>query len=299
MDGELVMLEEAKIHIMTSSLHYGLTPFEGIRAYSSGDNLYLFRLEDHIRRLFVSARIYSMKTPFSEGEMSQAIIETIKANDLHTDCYIRPFFYVGFQPTLAISKIHEAPVRAAVIAHEYQSALATGEYKRGLKAIISSWRRPSPDSLPQEAKFSANFAVGALAQREAMKLDVRYAFMLDQRGFLSEGSGQNIFTVKGGELLTPSLSTSLLPGITRRTLLILAKHIGYPAFEREITRGEIYGMDEIFVCGTGSEVRPVLELDGIAIGNEPGPITLEIASNYYQLVTGKIKKFRKWLTLVY
>lgn len=301
MNGELVKAEEAKIHVMSSAIHYGFAVFEGIRAYANDKNLYVFRLKEHLKRLFESAKIYRMKIPYDEEKISDSIVETIKSNDLHTNCYIRPIAYRGVIPGfgLGYSHVHKAPVGVSIMVRPRKVILGTDESRRGKKVIVSSWRRISPDAITPIAKCAANYVNSFLASTESRKAEVDYAIMLDKQGFVSEGGGQNIFVIKDGHLITPPIYASILSGITRKTLISLGKDLGYTIEERNITRGELYVMDEMFLCGTGAEVIPIVEVDGVKIGDEAGSVTTKIASYYHQVVTGRISEYRHWLTAVY
>lgn len=300
-NGELVKGEEAKIHVMSSAVHYGFAVFEGIRAYAYDKNLYVFRLKEHLQRLFESAKIYHMKIPYEEAEMFDSIVETIKSNDLHANCYIRPIAYGGVIPgfELGYSHIDKAPVGVSIMVRPRRVILGTDEFRRGKKAIVSSWRRFSPDAIPPVAKCAANYVNSFLASRESKKAEVDYAIMLDKQGFVSEGGGQNIFVIKDGHIITPPIYASILGGITRKTLISIGRDLGYTIEERNITRGELYVMDEIFLCGTGTEVMPIVEVDDVKISDEAGSVTTKIASYYRQVVTGRISEYQHWLTAVY
>jgi len=299
MDGELVEWKDAKEHISSVPFHYGIGIFEGIRGYSGKDNLYIFRLKEHVDRLFNSAKIYSMKIPFSKETIQQAIIEIVKKNNFHDLCYIRPIVYRGLLPTFGVTSALDAPVKTAILVCLRQKRLGTSEFERGKTAIISSWRRFAPDSMPSIAKCVGNYANGLLAVVEAKEKNVDYPILLDHRGFVSEGPGQNIFIVSNGKVITPPLIASILKGITRDTIITLARDLGYETLERDITVGELYTADEVFVCGTGTEVASITNINGREIGTIPGLITRKIAEYYERVVNSFVPEHRDWLTTVY
>lgn len=299
MDGKLVKWDDAKVHVTTSALHYGIGVLEGIRAYSTPDNLYIFRLDDHINRLFESATIHHMEIPYAEEELCTAVTETIKANSLNENCYIRPLVYRGILPRLGVRSSFDSEINVNIIVSPRTSLLSSGNFQKGKRAIVSSWRRISPESMPSKAKCIANYASGALALWEAERNGVEYAILLDSRGLVSECTGQNLFILKHGGLVTPPTHASILCGITRDTLIRIVGDLGINVLENDITRSELYTAEEVFVSGTAAEVSPIVEIDGFEITEGAGEITTRIASHYREVVTGEISKYRNWLTAVY
>lgn len=292
-DGELKPWDEAKIHILTHALHYGTGVFEGIRAYADGDKLYVFRLKDHIKRLFESAKIYFLDIPYSLDDLYQATVKLLKANGLVEDCYIRPiafrgYGYIGLNPL-------NSPIHVAIAAFPFGKYLAS----RGVRCCTSSWRRIPSYALPPQAKACGNYINSVLAKVEALKAGYDEAVMLDDKGYVSEGSGENIFIVRNGVIYTPPVYSDILEGITRASVIEMACRLGYRVVERPIARTELYICDEAFFTGTAAEVTPILSVDDRTIGTgEEGPITNRIRRLFENIVRGKIKEYRKWLTEV-
>ncbi|MFX0204040.1 MAG: branched-chain-amino-acid transaminase [Candidatus Hodarchaeota archaeon] len=296
---KILRLEEARVPIVTATLHYGLGVFEGITAYPKDDNLYIFRLEDHVDRLFESARIYGMKIPYTKETLSKSVKELTKANKFHTRCYIRILVYRGGLPKFGVKQSFNAPVEVSIITSSRGSLIGTREFEKGKSAMISSWKRIAPDIMPPTAKSVANYANGALGLMEAQEKGVDYVVFLDHRGFVSEGSGQNIFIIKHGKIVTPPEYASILIGITRNTIIKLAHDLGHDVSEKDITRSQLYTAEEIFLCGTAAEIVPIVKVDGITVSEEAGSLTRKIAFNYKKLVTNKLPKYRNWITTVY
>jgi len=299
MNGELVKWEDAKVHVSAGALHYGICVFEGIRAYKTDGNLHVFRLKDHICRLYNSAKIYWMNIPFNRDELFKAVIETLKSNEIFDDCYIRPIVFRGNLPAMGARKTFESPVNVSIIVQLRKRNILTEAFIKGKRAVISSWRRISPDAMPPMAKCAANYANSVLAIMDSIKANVDYAIFLDSRGFVCEGPGQNIFIVKEGKLITPPLYSSILEGITRDTVIRIARDLNYDVIERDITRSELYTAEEIFLCGTACEIAPIVEIDKIKISDKVGEVTKRIASYFLEVVMGKVAKYSEWLTAVY
>jgi len=296
-DGELVPFNEAKISVMTYSLHYGVGVFEGIRAYKTVDGrTAIFRLREHVERLFDSAKIYKLELPYTPEEVEKAIIDTVKASGFE-ECYIRPLVFLNI-PKLGV----RPPQRKASLAiGVLKMGRYMGEaYTKGAKVSTSAWRRIPPNSLPMNAKATGHYINSYLASVEAAQRGYDEALLLDIRGFVSEGPGQNIFIIKNGKAITPPLYASVLPGVTRETVkILLDRELGIDVFEDDISLGMLYSADEAFFTGTAAEITPIVEVDNIKIGSgTPGPVTRALQQLYEDVVRGKISKYRKWLTYI-
>lgn len=294
-DGEIVEWNKATVHLMTHALHYGTSVIEGIRAYATEDNLYVFRLYDHMKRFINSAKIYSFNLKYSLEDTIKAVIDTLKANNVKESCYIRPIAYVGLHGIdLYVSK--ESPINFAIL------VLKVGEYMKstGLKVCVSSWRRINDPLIPPLAKAGGNYLNSVLATQESKRNGYDEAIMLDLNGYVSEAPGENIFIVRNGRIYTPPVSAGILEGITRDTAITIAKNLGYEVIERNIPKSELYISDEIFLTGTAAEIAPVISVDGTIIGDgKIGPITSKIKEMYHNIVRNKIPKYSFWLTKVY
>lgn len=295
MDGEIVRWDEAKVHVMTHCLHYGSGVFEGIRGYSSGSNLYVFRLVDHINRLFDSAKLYFMDIKWSKQELIDTIVELIKKNKIKETCYIRPLIYRGYG-AFGLNAL-EAPVQTSIIAFPFGKYI---EADAGARCCISSWRRISTDALPPESKACGNYINSVLAKVEAVKNGFDEAIFLDNQGFVSEGSGENLFVVKNGVVYTPPNYASILIGITRDSIIQLCKEMNLEIVERPITRTELYYSDEVFFSGTAAEITPVIEIDHYTIGEgDIGKITQQLMKRFNKIVKAMDETHMDWLTAVY
>jgi len=296
MDGELVPWKDAKIHVLTHALHYGSGVFEGIRAYETKRGPAVFRLEDHVRRLFRSAHIYQMEVPFSPDEISLAIKDTVRANGL-ASCYIRPLIYrgygeMGLNPLLA-------PINVSIAVWSWGAYLGEDALEGGARAKVSSWKRNDHNTLPPAAKATGQYINSSLAKVEAIKAGYDEAVMLNIHGYVSDGSGENVFLVKDGALFTPPLSAGCLDGITRDSVMTIARDLGYDVNESELVRADLYTADEAFFSGTAAEVCPVREIDDRAVGaNGRGPITKEIQQTFYAAARGDIERYAGWLAYV-
>ena len=291
-DGQYLKWEEAKVPIFVHALHYGTAVFEGIRAYPSNDNLYIFRLKEHMDRLRKSANVYSFTTKFSTDELCKAAVDLIRKNGIRESCYIRPLTFVGMHG-IDLNVTKNSPTHTTIIIFPFAKYFK-GD---GISACISSWRRIDDESIPPMAKASGNYLNSVLATQECRRNGYDESILLDRNGCVSEASGENIFVVRNGKLHTPQLSDSILEGITRNTAMTIAKELEYEIVERPISRTELYLADEIFLTGTAAEIIAITKIDGNMVGNgREGSITKSIRENYENIVTGKSEKFMGWLT---
>ena len=296
MDGQLVDWRDAKVHVLTHTLHYGCGVFEGVRAYDTVDGPAVFRLQEHTDRLFNSAKILRMKVPFSKDELNAAQIEAVRANGLKSG-YIRPLIWLGSEKMGVSPK--GAGVHVMVAAWHWGAYLGEEGMKRGIRVKTSSYTRHHVNITMTQAKAVSNYSNSILANLEATDDGYDEALLLDSAGFVSEGAGENIFVVKDGMIYTPDLSAGALNGITRNTIFHIAQDLGLTIKEKRITRDEIYIADEAFFTGTAAEVTPIRELDRIEIGSgSRGPITEKIQAAFFDIVNGKNKKYSHWLTKV-
>lgn len=292
-DGQLVEFEKATVHVMSHALHYGSGVFEGIRCYNTPGGPAVFRLPEHIERLEYSAKVYRMPMPFSRDEIIDAIVETIQANELES-CYIRPLVFRGFG-TMGVNPLR-SPVEAIIAVWPWGKYLGPEAHEQGVDVCISSWRRATPDTLPANAKATGNYLNAQLIKIEAITNGYTEGIALDARGYVSEGSGENIFLVKDGALLTPPQAASLLAGITRDAVIKLARDLGIPVREEMIPRGLLYTCDELFMTGTAAEVTPVRSVDRNPVGDgRPGEITRRIMNEYLGIARGEIADRYGWL----
>jgi len=301
MNGEFVDWEDATVHVMTPALHYGIAVFEGIRAYWVEDHWNIFRLQEHIKRLFYSASVYRLKIAFDVDSIRRGLSDLIRMNNIRRNLYIRPLVFRSLGGSIAsLSSSYDLPTGFSISISLAESILGVEEKFSSYRRFkISSWRRPASDALPIYVKCSANYANSILAGIEIDEANYDGALMLDSRGFVSEGVGANLFIVKDGLLITPPASASILPGITRDAIIHLAEDLDYPLVVRDFTRAELYDADEAFLCGTWSEVTPISEVDGIVFGDgKPGPITRQIAEYYHDVVLGNVSKYSSWIVSV-
>ena len=294
-DGRFVRSEEAKVPIMTHAIHYGTSIFEGLRCYWNSNNLNIFRLEDHIKRFRNSGKIYSVALKFTNKEISNAIIQLCKKNNVKQSCYIRPFYFVG-DYGINLNITEKAPTHTAIVMFEFGDLFN----KNGIKAGVSSWRRIQDISTPPLAKMGGNYLNSILATQEAKRNGYDESILLDHLGNVSEAPGENIFILRNGNIITPPASSSALEGITRESVMEIAQDQGYKIIEREISRTELYLADEVFLTGTAAEITPVISIDGKEIGNgKAGKITKQISSMYSDITIDKNKKYAHWITAVY
>ncbi|HXV87557.1 MAG TPA: branched-chain amino acid transaminase [Nitrososphaeraceae archaeon] len=291
-DGQYLKWEEAKVPIFVHALHYGTAVFEGIRAYPSDDNLYIFRLREHMDRLRKSANVYSFTTKFSVDELCKAAVDLIRKNGIRKSCYIRPLTFVGMHG-IDLNVTKNSPTHTTIIIFPFAKYFK-GD---GISACISSWRRIDDESIPPMAKASGNYLNSVLATQECRRNGYDESILLDKNGCVSEASGENIFVVRKGKLHTPQLSDSILEGITRNTAITIAGELGYDVVERPISRTELYLADEIFLTGTAAEIIAITKIDGNIIGDgREGTMTRSIRENYERIVIGNSEKFMGWLT---
>ncbi|MET0679951.1 MAG: branched-chain amino acid transaminase [Burkholderiales bacterium] len=294
-DGALVPWRSATTHVLTHSLHYGLAVFEGLRAYDTADGPAIFRVEDHTVRLVNSARIYLMRIPYAPATLVAAQREVVRANGLGA-CYIRPIAYYGAEKMGVSPK--GATVHVAIAAWPWGVYLGPEAHERGIRVKTSSYARHHVNVTMARAKLAATYANSILATMEAAADGYDEALLLDVDGFVAEGAGENLFIVKHGRLYEPEL-TSALAGITRDTVITLARERGYEVVSRRLTRDDVYLADEAFLCGTAAEVAPVVELDRRAIGDgRPGPVTRALQRAFFDVVSGCDARHRDWLTPV-
>jgi branched-chain amino acid aminotransferase len=297
MNGALVDWADAKIHIASHVIHYGSGVFEGARCYDTPRGSACFRLDAHLNRLFDSAKIYRMDPTLSYDEIHTAIIDTIKANAFKA-CYIRPIVYRGYH-TLGVNPL-PCPVDTAVILWDWGAYLGQDALENGVDVRVSSWSRPAPNTFPTLAKTSANYANSSLIKMEAIADGYSEGIALDTAGYLSEGSGQNLFVVRDNVILTPPASASILPGITRDSVITLAKDHGFEVREEMLPRELLYIADEVFFAGTAVEITPIRTVDKIAVGTgRRGPITGAIQQAFFDVINGVVADTHGWLEYVY
>jgi branched-chain amino acid aminotransferase len=296
MDGALVDWRDAKIHVLSHTLHYGCGVFEGVRAYNTARGTAIFRLKEHTERLFNSAKILRMKIPFGFEQVFEAQREVVRANKLES-CYLRPLTWIGDQK-LGVSPKGNT-VHLMVAAWAWGAYLGEEGMKRGIRVKTSSYTRHHVNITMTQAKATSNYTNSILANMEATDEGYDEAMLLDASGFVSEGAGENLFIVKGGVVCTPDLSAGALNGITRNTVFHICKDLGLPLVEKRITRDEVYICDEAFFTGTAAEVTPIRELDRVQIGDGArGPITEKIQTAFFDIVNGRNPKYAEWLTAV-
>jgi branched-chain amino acid aminotransferase len=296
-DGAIVPYENATTHMLSHTLHYGLGVFEGIRAYQGKDGrTAVFRLEEHVRRLFDSCKIATIPIPFTHEQISQAICDLLRHNKL-AESYIRPLVWLG-EGTIKVAASDNV-VHVAVAAWPWGAYLGDEALERGVRVCVSSYTRIGIRANYEKAKICGQYVNSVLAKREAMANGFHEAILLDQQGFVAEGTGENVFLVRDGVIFTPDRGASLLAGITRESILTLARDAGIEVREQGLTRSELYLADEVFMCGTAAEVTPVREIDGRIVGTgKRGPITERLQKDYFAAVRGENERHRAWLTPV-
>jgi branched-chain amino acid aminotransferase len=293
-NGELVDWADAKVHVGTHGLHYGSGVFEGIRAYETAKGTAVFRLTDHLDRLSKSAKLLSMKLPYSTEELHEASLELITVNGL-PECYLRPIAFYGYGE-LGVSP-GSNPVDVVIMSWPWGTYLGEDALAKGVRAKVSSWKRIGPNTIPHVAKATGIYLNSMLAVLEATRGGYEEAILLTDDGYVADGSGENIFVIRDGEIQTPDLSSSILPGITRNTVIQIAEDLGYTVREKQIIRSDLYLADEIFMCGTAAEVTPVRSIDDAEVG-APGRITKQIQSAYLDTVRGRSERWSQWLEYV-
>jgi branched-chain amino acid aminotransferase len=295
MDGRFVDWKEANVHVLTHTLHYGLGVFEGLRCYKGENGSAIFRLKEHVERLFHSAHIVQIKIPNSPKEISEAIVGTVKVNRLEA-CYIRPIVFIGYgEMGLYIQK---NPIQVAIAAWPWGTYLGDDGIRNGIRAKISSFTRHHVNISMTRAKVTSYYANSQLAKREAKEAGYDEAILLDTDGYVAEGPGENIFIVRNGVLKTTPL-TSILEGITRNSIIELAQGKGIPVVQERFSRDELYIADEAFFTGTAAEITPIREVDGRIVGTgKPGDTTKQLQASFFDIVAGKDSKYRSWLTYI-
>jgi branched-chain amino acid aminotransferase len=295
MNGKFIKWPDAKIHILSHVIHYGSSFFEGIRSYKTEKGPAVFRLDEHVKRLINSAKIFRAEIPYSFEQIKQAIIDTIVSNKLEA-CYIRPIAYRGFDD-IGVNPLKN-PVDLAIVAFEWGTYLGKGAVEEGIEVCVSSWKRSAPDSIPTMAKIGGAYMNSQLIKMEAIVNGYTEGIALDINGYVSEGSGENIFLVYEGKIYTPQVSNSILSGITRDSVIKLARDMGYGVKETNIMRDMLYISDEVFFSGTAAEITPIKSIDKIIIGKgKPGEVTKKLQDAFFE-ITGKGNDNFGWLTFL-
>ena len=290
-DGEFVPWDEAQVHVLSHGLHYGTGVFEGIRCYDSEVGPAIFRHTEHLERLANSARMYFLDLPYETEQLAEATRELIRRNGLE-DCYIRPLAFRGYGEMGLYAR--SAPVEVIIAVWHWGAYLGEEGKRHGIRAKVSSWRRIPSSSLIPHAKASGQYLNSILAKTESAQAGYEEAILLDERGFVCEGSGENIFVVRDGKVATPTQGASILDGITRRSVMEILSNEGIEVVERDIVRSELYSADEVFMCGTAAEVVPVREIDDHPVG-DPGPVTRLAQKGYEDAIFGRDPRYTKWL----
>jgi branched-chain amino acid aminotransferase len=294
LNGEFVAWEDAKVHVLTHALHYGTAVFEGIRAYETERGTAIFRNKEHLDRLEQSSKLYYMDLPYTKEQLRESMHELIVRNG-YRSCYIRPLVWRGYGP-MGLNPL-ENPVEAMIAVWEWGAYLGEEGQRNGVRAKVSSWRRISPASLMPHAKASGQYLNSVLAKIESLKAGYEEAILLDDKSNVCEGTGENIFVVKEGVIYTPPQSASILDGISRKSVMQIARDLGYELIERDIARAELGMADEVFLTGTAAELTPLREVDGIEIG-PPGPITREVQQAFFDALHGRSPQYAEWLDIV-
>lgn len=296
MNGKLIDFNEAKIHVLSHVIHYGSSVFEGARCYKTKKGPAIFRLKEHTDRLFNSAKIYRMDIPFTKEEINQATIELIKINQLD-ECYIRPVVYRGFQQ-LGVDPTG-CPIDVSIAVWKWGKYLGKDAIENGVPVCVSSWNRMAPNTFPAMAKSGANYMNSQLIKLEAKEHGYVEGIALDVYGYVSEGSGENIFIVRDGTLITPPFGASILPGILRNSVICLALEMGIKVIEENIPREALYIADEVFFTGSAAEITPISSIDKVPIGTgRRGPLTAKLQERFFKMVSGELEDKYGWLTYV-
>lgn len=296
MNGKLVDWKDATIHVASHVVHYGTGVFEGIRAYDSRRGTHIFRLDAHLRRLYDSCRVYRMEIPYSLGALNDAVVETVRVNGFKA-CYIRPLVYRGYSQ-LGVNPL-PCPIDVALIVWEWDAYLGSDAIENGVDVGVSSWTRMAPNTLPAMSKATANYANSGLIKMQAMVDGYAEGIALDESGMLSEGSGQNLFLVRDNVVYTPSIGSSILQGITRDTVLTIARDLGLEVREQVLPREFLYIADEIFFCGTAVEITPIKSVDKIPVGRgRRGPVTAALQERFFGIIKTDLPDAHNWLTPV-
>lgn len=296
MNGDFVAWEDAKVHVLTHALHYGTGVFEGVRAYETPKGTAIFRHGDHVDRLFKSAEMYFMEVPFSKADIAAATRDLIARNGLRS-CYVRPVVYRGAGP-MGLYPLN-CPVDVFIAAWEWGAYLGDEGKAKGVRAKVSSWRRLPSSAVIPAAKATGQYVNSVLAKIEADKAGYEEGILLDDRGMVCEGTGENLFIVKDGRIATPGWSADILGGITRSSAIQIAEDLGYPVDVRDVARGELYMADEIFMTGTAAELTPIREIDDHPVGSgRPGEITLQVQEAFEDALHGRSARYAEWLDVV-
>ncbi len=296
MDGSLVDWNEAKVHVLTHALHYGSGVFEGVRAYKTSAGPAVFRLVDHIDRLFNSAKIYLIDIPYSRDQLVEATKDVVRVNALDS-CYIRPIVYLGYGE-MGLNPL-PCSVSVAIAAWPWGTYLGEEGLEKGVSVKISSFQRHDPNSVPPASKATGMYINSSLAKVEALKAGYDEAILLSPQGYVSECTGENVFVVRGGKIVTPPASSGALEGITKDSVMTIARDQGYEAIEANVLRSDLYLADEIFLTGTAAEVVPISSVDDRIVGSgKPGPITRAIQAAYFGAVRGELDQYKDWLDYV-
>jgi branched-chain amino acid aminotransferase len=297
-NGALIPWQEAKVHVLSHALHYGTSVFEGIRCYDTPDGPVIFRHDAHMQRLKDSAKIYRFSLPYSVAELMEACRETLRVNQLRS-AYIRPLAFVG-NVGLGVCPPADAKLELIIAAFSWGAYLGEKALEEGVDAMVSSWHRAAPNTIPTAAKAGGNYLSSLLVGGEARRHGYAEGIALDTRGYLSEGAGENIFVVKNNIIFTPPATSAILPGITRDSIMTLAYELGYEIHEENMTREALYLADEVFMTGTAAEIVPVRSIDQISIGKgKRGPITEHIQNTFFGLFNGKTTDIWGWLDPLY
>ena len=290
MDGKLVPWEDAKIHVLSHTLHYGSGVFEGIRCYETKRGPAVFRLTEHIERLFRSAKIHMIDVPFSPQQIVEGTGELIRANELKS-CYVRPIIYHGYGE-MGLNPL-KAPVNVSILTWAWGAYLGEEAFTKGVKTMISSWQRYDTNAIPPAAKATGQYLNSSLAKMEAIRSGYDEAIMLNREGFVADASGENVFIVRDGVLFTPPISAGPLEGITRGSVMTIAEDLGIDVKNRNIVRSDLYTADEAFMTGTAAEVVPIRSVDDRDLG-DPGPITKKVQETFFAAVKGEVEKYSDW-----
>jgi branched-chain amino acid aminotransferase len=294
-DGKFLTHDKAKVPVTTHAIHYGTSIFEGIRAYKNKENLFIFRLNEHVKRFRNSGKYYNISLRFSDNEIKKAIINLCRKNKIKKSCYIRPFYFVG-QYGINLHVTKKAPTHVAIFSFPFGDLFN----KNGITSCISIWRKFSDASTPTQAKMGGNYLNSILATQDAKNRGFDEAILLDKNGYVSEAPGENIFIIKNNTLFTPPLSSSALDGITRRSILTFSKDLGLKTKIKNITKGELKSANEVFLSGTAAEITPIIQIDKKKISSgKIGNLTKTIMEKYHDIVMNKSKKYSKWVTPVY
>ncbi len=296
LNGEFIPWNEAKIHVLSHVVHYGSSVFEGIRCYKTEKGPAIFRLREHFKRMFDSAKIYRMEVPYTIEQLEEATLETIRRNDLES-CYIRPVFYRGYG-AIGVNPLN-SPVDVAIAVWDWGKYLGEEALTHGVDVCVSTWNRPAPNTFPALAKAGGNYLNSQLVKMEAITNGYDEGILLDVNGTVAEGSGENIFLIKDEGVITPPSSTSLLPGITRNAVIVLARELGYKVSKQLIPREALYIADELFFTGTAAEITPIASVDRIPVGaGKRGPVTERIQTALFDILDGKVEDRHNWLTRI-